>query len=230
MNRAIPAICVSVVLLATAATHAADGPPASAAIIPAHTAWTTDPVRRCPELRVADEGAAAVVVFFVNAMGAPSRATIRTSSGSAAFDAAAIDCVMKLRFQVATRFGDGVPVESWQSLGWRQVAPPQQLAAAPAPSAAPAAAAASGAALTGAATAGPVTPVTSSPTPGSARTVGVRACADSAGRLMREPEVVHSSGDAAVDAAAVKIAKSGAGYYRPAAGSSGCAQLQISFE
>jgi hypothetical protein len=28
----------------------------------------------------------------------------------------------------------------------------------------------------------------------------------------------------------VKIAKSGAGYYRPAAASSGCAQLQISFE
>jgi TonB family protein len=220
MNRRPFLIFLSAALLTVTAVRAADTPPATASILPAHPAWTTDPVRKCPELRVADDGAAAVVVFHVSAMGAPSQASVRTSSGSPAFDAAAVECVMKLRFNVATRFGDGVPVDSWQSIGWRQVSPPHQLGA----GAVTAPAAAAGA-VAGTATAAPAASGAGVP-----RTVGVRACADAAGKLARDPQVVRSSGDAALDAAAVNIAKSGAGYYRTAPASSGCAQLQIQFE
>ena len=228
MNRRPFAMLLSALMLAAAA-RAADVPPATAAILPAHTAWTTDPVRKCPDLRVADDGAAAVVVFYVSALGASSRASIRTPSGSASFDAAAIECVMKLRFQAATRFGDGVPVESWQSIGWRQVSPPQQLGT-PAGTTAGATAAAGPVAAVAAGTAVAASAIGPTPAGGGSHSVTVRACTDAAGQLAREPQVTRSSGDAALDAAAVKIAKSGAGYYRPAASSSGCAQLQVQFE
>jgi TonB family protein len=198
-------------------------------VLPAHVAWTTDPVHRCPDLRIADDGAAAVVVFFVSAAGIPSRASIKSSSGSETFDAAAMSCVLKLRFQAATRFGDGVPVESWQALGWRQVSPPQRLADADATSRAPTPGPPAAALIGTEAAAAAARP------PSASRSVGVRACADAAGKLAAEPTIIRSSGDAALDEAALKIARSGAGYYRPATSAgapplSGCARLEIQFD
>lgn len=215
-------------LTARAPGGAAQGtPPAN--VLPAHVAWTTDPARRCPDLRIADDGAAAVVVFFVSAAGIPSRASIKSSSGSETFDAAAMSCVLKLRFQAATRFGDGVPVESWQALGWRQVSPPQRLADADATSHPPTQGQPAAALI------GTEAAAAAARTPSSSRSVGVRACADAAGKLTAEPTIIRSSGDAALDEAALKIARSGAGYYRPAttAGASplsGCARLEIQFD
>lgn len=60
----------------------------------------------------------------------------------------------------------------------------------------------------------------------------VRVCADENGWLTGDPVITRSSGDAALDEAAVRIARSGAPYYRPAgaAALSGCAQLAIKFE
>jgi hypothetical protein len=65
--------------------------------------------------------------------------------------------------------------------------------------------------------------------------VELRVCADQAGRLSQDPTIVHSSGDPGLDQAAVRIAKSGSGNYRPAETLngkpvSGCAQLSIRFE
>jgi len=50
-----------------------------------------------------------------------------------------------------------------------------------------------------------------------------------------DPTIIRSSGDPGLDEAAVAIAKSGSGYYRPATTLggkpvSGCAQLAIKFE
>jgi TonB family protein len=216
-------------LTAHAPRGAAQGtPPAN--VLPAHVAWTTDPVHRCPDLRIADDGAAAVVVFFVSAAGVPSRASIKSSSGSETFDAAAMSCVLRLRFQAATRFGDGVPVESWQAIGWRQVNPPQRLSDADATSRPPATQGQPAAALIGTEVA-----AAAARPPASSPSVGVRACADVTGKLAQEPTIIRSSGDAALDEAALKIARFGAGYYRPAttAGGlpvSGCARLEIQFE
>jgi outer membrane biosynthesis protein TonB len=60
----------------------------------------------------------------------------------------------------------------------------------------------------------------------------VRVCADETGNLTADPVVTRSSGEAALDEAAVRIARSGAPYYRPAgaASVSGCARLAIKFE
>jgi hypothetical protein len=65
--------------------------------------------------------------------------------------------------------------------------------------------------------------------------VDLRVCSDAAGQLLQDPTVIHSSGDPALDEAALKIAKAGSGNYRPATASvgkpvSGCAQLAIRFE
>jgi hypothetical protein len=129
---------------------------------------------------------------------------------------------MKLKFQPATRVGDGVPLESWQAIAWRWVSRPGQVSAAQSQNASAVVA----------------TPVAA----GAARTqdapfreVELRVCSDATGKLLQDPSVIHSSGDPGLDEAAVKIAKSGSGNYRPATASlgkpvSGCAQLAIKFE
>ena len=65
--------------------------------------------------------------------------------------------------------------------------------------------------------------------------VELRACADEAGRLVSDPTVTRSSGDAGLDQAAVRIARSGANFLQPSRtvngkATSGCAQMAISFE
>lgn len=197
--------------------------PAGASISQAHVAWTSDPARRCPDLRIADDGAVAVVVFLVSSGGVPSRASIKSSSGSEALDAAALNCVMKLKFQPATRVGDGAPVDSWQAMAWRWVSRPSQASAPQPPQ--------NAIALVGTPEAAAVGRPENSPL----KEVEVRVCSDAAGKLVQDPTIIHSSGDPGLDQAAVKIAKSGSGYYRPATYSvgqpvSGCAQLAIKFE
>lgn len=178
----------------------------------AQTSLGFNPKTRCPDLRIADEGTIAVVIFWVPRSGIPSQISIKSSSGSSDLDSAAISCVSKLRFAPATRLGDGEPIDSWQQIAWRW-------------------AERSNANETR--TAGPA----SEPVPmttearqhesgGQANSATVHVCVDETGKLKQDPTIVHSSGKASLDQAAVKIAASGSAYY-PA---SGCAQLAIKFE
>ena len=187
--------------------------PGSDPVFPAHLAWRVDPLARCPDLRVGDDGPLAVVVFYVDVAGNPSHASIRVSSQSEPLDAAALRCVMKLRFQPATRPGDAVAVDSWQQMAWRWAAP----ATAPAAAAASPVAAAS---------------VTATLQDGAST---LRVCSNEAGQLTQAPSVLRSSGNPTLDAAALKIAQAGSGAYRPDATLndkplSGCAQVTIRFE
>jgi TonB family protein len=85
----------------------------------AQTSLGFNPKTRCPDLRIADEGTLAVVVFWVPRSGIPSQISIKSSSGSNALDSAAVSCVSKLRFAPVTRLGDGEPLDAWQQIGWR---------------------------------------------------------------------------------------------------------------
>jgi TonB family protein len=187
--------------------------PAADELITAKLAWGADPAKRCPDLRqaAAEEGAVAVVQFKVGPTGVPSQASLRTSSGSAGFDAAAVSCVGKLRFLPATRAGDGVAVDSWQQMALKSA---------------------------GAASA-PQTARCDSPTqssvvmtdpqqleegkreqPGPAtRPAGVCVCVDQAGKLAQPPLLTASSGVPAFDKAALEL--SSAAHYRPATSTGG---------
>lgn len=263
MQHAWPVTVATSLLLTVAAVAALGGPPPNN-LPEAQPAPLYNPVSRCPRVRIADEGAIAVVVFVVGATGVPSQASIRTSSHSKDLDAAALECVMKLRFLPAVRAGEGTAVDAWQQLGWRWTQTPQpdpassgvaQTSAAAGASdaasamAAPSAAAAAGptaagvaagavtggAALAGAAAPGAAAGASSSGPASIVAPVELRVCADPSGRLVHEPTIIHSSGNPGVDQAAVRIAKSGSGNYRPAPSlngkpTSGCAQLSIRFE
>jgi TonB family protein len=221
----------AVLLAVQANTGAAQNMPGPASISLAHIAWRFDPIRQCPDLRSAEDGAA-VVVFLVGTSGVPSRASIKSSSGSEALDTAAMNCVLKLRFQPATRAGDGVAVDSWQEIAWRwatqreQQRDPQWTARSPQDDQ-------NSIALIAAKENDASVRPESSP-PKEAK-VELHVCSDVAGKLVQDPTVIRSSGDPGLDEAAVAIAKSGSGYYRPATTLggkpvSGCAQLAIKFE
>jgi TonB family protein len=220
---------VCALALVCAAGAAVQAVAASQDVLTAKPALRYDPKNRCPDLRVSDEGDTVVVQFMVDAYGTPSQARVRSASGVAGLDAAAVSCVMKIKFQPATRPGDAQPVDSWQQLALRYAAP-AHAAAASAPAAA--AAAAQPAVAPAAATAAVAAGVATAGSPAGGGTSAVHVCADGAGRLTRDPVVTHSSGDPALDAAAVRIATSGSANYRPAGtqGLSGCAQLSITFE
>jgi TonB family protein len=222
----------AVLLAVQANAGAAQNIPGSASISPAHVAWRFDPIRQCPDLRIAEDGAA-VVVFLTGVSGVPSRASIKSSSGSEALDNAAMNCVLKLRFQPATRAGDGVAVESWQEIAWRwatqreQHRDPQETA-----SRASRQDDQKSIALIAAKENASMRPESSPPKEAK---VELHVCSDGAGKLAQDPTVIRSSGDPGLDEAAVAIAKSGSGYYRPATTLggkpvSGCAQLAIKFE
>jgi TonB family protein len=217
----------AVLLAVQANSGAAQNMPGPASISLAHVAWRFDPVRQCPDLRIAEDGAA-VVVFLVGASGVPSRASIRSSSGSEALDTAAMNCALKLRFQPATRAGDGVAVDSWQEIAWRwatqreQHRDPQGTASRVSPQDDQ-----NSIALVAA-------KEKESSLPKEAK-VELHVCSDVAGKLAQDPTIIRSSGDPGLDEAAVAVAKSGSGYYRPATTLggkpvSGCAQLVIKFE
>src|ERR1700731_1812347 len=171
---------------------------------------------------------------LVGPSGVPSRASIKSSSGSEALDTAAMNCVLKLRFQPATRAGDGVAVDSWQEIAWRwaiqggQNRDPQGTA-----SRASTQDEQNSIALMAAKENDAGVRPESSP-PKEAK-VELHVCSDVTGKLVQDPTIIRSSGDPGLDQAAVAIAPSGSGNYRPAVTSggkpvSGCAQLAIKFE
>ena len=211
----------AVLLAVQANIGAAQNMPGPASISLAHVAWRFDPIRQCPDLRSAEDGAA-VVVFLVGPSGVPSRASIKSSSGSEALDTAAMNCVLKLRFQPATRAGDGVAVDSWQEIAWRWATQREQHRDP------------QGTAGRASQHDDPNSIALESSPPKEAR-VELHVCSDVAGKLVQDPTIIRSSGDPGLDEAAVAIAKSGSGNYRPAVTSggkpvSGCAQLAIKFE
>ena len=222
------------VLLAVQANGgAAQNIPGSASISLAHVAWRFDPIRQCPDLRISEDGAA-LIVFRVGVSGVPSRASIKSSSGSEALDTAAMNCVLRLRFQPATRAGDGVSVDSWQEIAWRWATQREQHRdpQATASRASPQDDEKSIALIARKENDASMRPESSPPKEAK---VELHVCSDVAGKLVQDPTIIRSSGDPGLDEAAVAIAKSGSGYYRPAITSggkpvSGCAQLAIKFE
>ena len=192
----------------------------------AQTSLGYNPRTLCPDLRIADGGTSAVVVFWVPGSGIPSHIAIKSSSGSALLDSAAINCISRLRFAPATRLGDGEFFDAWQQFALRwahdegQARPTGAIQAAEPVAGAPAQMAGAGRQVDSG---------------GQANSVTVHVCVDETGKLKQEPTIVHSSGKPSVDQAAVRIAAAGSAYYRPDTSLqgppvSGCAQLAIKFE
>lgn len=222
--RLVP--CAAVLLLALQSPLTSAQSPAAAPgandLRAARLGWGSDPAKRCPELRqsVAEEGAVAVVQLMVGPTGVPSRTSIHSSSGSPGFDAAAMSCVLKLRFQPATRFGDGEAVQSWQqfALKWEgAVSAPQAARCEPTGSA----------------------PVSEGSTadhtqPGPAMSrAGICVCVDETGKVLQAPLLTNSSGNPGVDKAALEL--SSAAHYRPATSASGqptagCFRFKVGIE
>jgi len=164
--------------------------------------WGVDPEKRCPELKQtnADPGAVAVIQFVVGPTGVPSKATVRDSSGSEGFDAAATSCVLKLHFLPATRLGDAEAIASWQQLALKS----------------PGVAGDSG----NSAVVASAQELDDRKQPGpTAARAGVCVCVDEKGKITQPPVLTNSSGIAGFDKAALEL--SGAEHYRPAASSSG---------
>ena len=194
---------------------------AAAAELPtARFAWGSDPAKRCPELRHtnAEQGAIAIVQFVVGSTGAPSRVSLRESSGSETFDAAATSCVLKLRFSPATRLGDGVTIESWQQLALKSAAPAGAPQAARCDQGGTGQAGESGNSAVVADARETSDRQREQPGPMAAK-AGVCVCVDETGKVAQPPVLTNSSGVAAFDKAALEL--SSAAHYRPAASSSG---------
>jgi len=195
----------------------------------AQLAWGSNPAKRCPELHqsTAEEGAVAVVKFMVGPTGAPSQASIRASSGSTEFDAAAVGCVAKLHFLPATRYGDGAAVASWQqfALKWTGAVSVPRTARCEATDATQ-----------------PATVVTEPPEgsaaerdqPGPSRArAGVCVCVDDTGKIADAPVLTNSSGIPGFDKAALEL--SAATHYRPATSTNGkpaagCFRFKVGIE
>lgn len=216
------ALLACAALLAALAAPAWGGPPPGLELREASVAIGYDAKKQCPDLMQADvqEPATALVVLVVGSSGVPSQPSIKSSSGSESLDAAALNCVMKLRFLPAVRAGEGSPMNAWQEIAWKWGR--GHVAQSP-----PAGATASIAATAGVAAAA----ASSAPHPGAGGTE-VRVCTDESGKLTQDPVITRSSGDAGLDEAALRVARSGAPYYRPAGTTAvtGCAQLAIKFE
>ena len=181
----------------------------------------------CPDLRIAEDGTAAVVVFWLPSSGIATQISIKSSSGSNALDSAALSCVAKLRFAPATRLGDGESIDSWQQFALRWVREGNT-----AESRAPAVERSAGESPAGTTERPGAVEAKPGESGAQGSSVTVHVCADETGKLQQEPTIVRSSGKAALDQAALHIAAAGSAYYRPeaAAGGSGCAQLVIRFD
>ncbi len=214
MHTWLGATLTCMVLSVPVDVHAAQVPPVPENPLQAQTALGFNPKTRCPDLRMTDAGTMAVVVFWLPSSGVPSHIAIKSSSGSNALDSATISCVSRLRFAAATTLGDGNSIDSWQQIAFSWAGRASETNASP-PAQIPAS--------------------TKDDSGGRANNVTVHVCVDEAGKLERDPTVVHSSGMASLDEAAVRIAASGAAYYRPDTSpngphASGCAQLAIKFD
>jgi TonB family protein len=209
----------------------AGSPPASG-ITQARVALRYDPEKRCPELKnsVAEDGAVAVVVFRVGSTGVPSQVSIRSSSRSADFDQAAMGCVQKLRFQPAISYGDGAAIDSWQQIALKHLggSPPQVQCGPGTPAESAALAPRSSVAVVDAREGSAERADAVAVSDGK---VGVCVCLDESGKLAQEPTILQSSGDAAFDAAAIKLAH--AGHYRPTVQEgkpkSGCTRFKVTY-
>jgi len=215
MHNWLGATLTYVVLSVSVDVHAAPLPPVPENPLQAQTALGFNLKTYCPDLRITDGGTMAVVVFWLPNSGIPSHISIRSSSASDALDSATISCVSRLRFAAATTLGSGDPIDSWQqiALSWTSRAS-EPVAAAPAKITAN---------------------VKQDDSRGQTNNVTVHVCVDKAGKLEQDPTIVHSSGIASLDQAAVRIAASGSAYYRPDISpngppASGCAQLAIKFD
>ena len=235
MHNWLGATLTCVVLSVPADIRAAQTQPVPDNPMRAQTTLGINPTTRCPDLRIADEGTIAVVVFWLPSSGTPSQISIKSSSGSNALDSAAISCVARLRFAAATRLGDGEPIDSWQqiALRWANQGNADETRAMTAQNPL------SGATRASAPIAGAPPQIAANARQddpgGHANSVTVHVCVDETGRLEQDPTIVHSSGMASLDQAAVRIAASGSAYYRPDTSSngppaSGCAQLSIRFD
>ncbi len=224
-----------VVLSVRADISAAQTRPVPDNPLPAQTSLGFNPKTRCPDLRIADEGTIAVVVFWLPSSGTPSQISIKSSSGSNALDSAAISCVSRLRFAPATRLGDGEPIDSWQQIALRWANQGNADEARAMTSQNPLSGASRASEPIAGARAQIAANARQDDSGGQANSVTVHVCVDETGRLEQDPTIVHSSGKASLDQAAVRIAASGSAYYRPETSSngppvSGCAQLAIKFE
>ena len=228
---ALPA-CAALLGIAALSAPSWGAPPPGAELQDATVAIGYDPKGRCPDLMQTDvqDGSAALVLLVVGPSGVPSQPSIKSSSGSSDLDAAAVSCVMKLRFLPAVQAGDGSAVASWQEIAWKWG---RGHAAQSAPASTATATLAAGGTLAAVA---PAAAAAAAASPGAARATNtspeVRVCADESGKLTRDPAITRSSGDSGLDAAALRIAQAGAPYYRPAGAAevTGCAQLTIKFE
>jgi TonB family protein len=215
MHNWFGATLTCVVLGVPVESQAAVVPPVPENPRQAQTAWGFNPQTRCPDLRITDVGTKAVVVFWLPSSGTPSHISIKSSSGSVALDSATISCVSRLRFPPATTIGNGDPIDSWQQIAFTWASRTSEpIVAAPANTTAKA---------------------KQDDSRGHASNVTVHVCVDEAGKLEEDPTIVHSSGIASLDQAAVRIAASGSAYYRPDTSpngppASGCAQLTIKFD
>jgi TonB family protein len=197
---------------------AALSPPVPQVVRDADIAIGFEPKRECPDLAHADaaDRTTALVLLLVGPTGVPSRVSVKSSSGSQRLDAAAVSCVQRLRFLPAVQAGDGNAIDSWQQIAWQwgRFHSETTTAAAPAPAVAASATLAVGAAP-GAATA---------TAQGSAE---ARVCLDASGALAQQPAITRSSGDAALDGAALKAARSTA---PGSAGRGGCLRVTVTAE
>ena len=219
-----PALVCAALCSQASISHAQSNTPDTA--LQANAAWQFNPKKLCPNLRLSEDWTGAVVVFRVGRTGIPSQASIKSPSNIEGLDAAAMSCVLKLRFQPATRLGDGEAIDSWQQIAWEwarhEPHGDSQAGAVTAPSVA-------AAPDTQATSAGQQIPQ------GKKGKVTIRVCSDDSGKLTQPPSVISSSGSPDLDKAAVKIAESGAPYYHPGTpidgrSASGCARLAIEFE
>src|SRR5215472_226312 len=227
MNIRRSAFLACAALAAALAAPARAGPPAATELREASVAVGYETRDRCPGLiqTNVEEPSAALIVLVVGPTGVPSQPSIRTSSGSESLDTAALSCVVKLRFLPAVRAGEGSAMASWQEIAWKW-GREHFAASAPAAGSAPVAAIGAPGVAAGAAT---PAPAAATPASGGAE---VRVCADESGKLTQDPVITRSSGDPGLDQAALRIARSGAPWYRPAGATTvtGCAQLAIKFE
>jgi TonB family protein len=235
MHNWLGVILTCVVLSAPAGIRAAQTPPVPDHPLRAQTTFGFNPNTRCPDLRIADEGTLAVVVFWLPSNGTPSQISIKSSSGSNALDSAAISCVSRLRFAAATRLGDGDPIDSWQQIAFRWTNQGNADETRAMSSQNPSSGAGRGSEPIAGAPAQIAANARQDDAGGHANSVTVHVCVDKTGKLEKDPTIVHSSGMPSLDQAAVRIAASGSAYYRPDTSSngppvSGCAQLAIKFE
>ncbi|MGP8033693.1 MAG: TonB family protein [Steroidobacteraceae bacterium] len=184
VRRSLSLTCAALLALGPWADPARSAPPVPDLVRDADLAIGYDAKGRCPELTHADpqDRSAALVLLLVGPTGVPSRASIKSSSGSQSLDAAALSCVQQLRFLPAVHAGDGNAIDSWQEIAWKWGRFHTETAA-PAPAATAAIA---------------------------ARPAEARVCLDASGRPMQEPVITRSSGDAGLDAAALNAARSAA--------------------